>query len=44
MFECASMVSLFSRNALLDENDAQILLKELDQLSRMITAFRSSLK
>lgn len=44
VFECANMLTLFAKIGLVSAEKARPLLSELDQLSRMITAFRNSLK
>lgn len=42
-FECASMMILFRRKALVPEADALRLCEALDEVCRMITAFRRSI-
>jgi four helix bundle protein len=44
VFECASMLIMFNSRKLLDKNLKPELLNNLDQLSRMIHAFRKSLE
>ena len=43
-FENASMVLIFAKDGLILENAKEDILKELDELCRMITAFSRSLK
>lgn len=43
VFECANMITLFAKYDYVPAEHASLLLSELDQLSRMITAFRKSL-
>ncbi len=44
LFECASMLLIFQRKQLITAESAQPLLQELDELSRMITAFMKRLR
>ena len=43
-FECANMVIIFVKRGLVSLQDRQELLKELDELCRMITSFSRSLR
>lgn len=43
LFECANMLLLFTRKALMTGESVQPILAELDEISRMITAFSRSL-
>lgn len=44
VFEVASMLSLLSRTGYLDEKDTRPLLEDLEQQSKMLFAFRRTLK
>ena len=44
VYEVASMLSLLTKNGYLDEKDTRPLLEELEQQSKMIFAFRRTLK
>ena len=44
VYELASMLSLLARNGYLDEKETNPLLEELEQQSKMLTAFRRTLK
>jgi len=44
LFECANMILLFERKGHIVSETARRLLKELDELSRMIIAFSRTLK
>jgi four helix bundle protein len=42
-FECASMLLVYEREGSTNAETTRVLLKELDEISRMITAFARSL-
>jgi len=44
VFECANMLLLFERRCLIISETTRPLLQELDEISRMITAFSRSLQ
>jgi len=44
LFECANMLLIFQRKKLLTPEQAQPLLQELDEVSRMLTAFMKRLR
>ena len=44
LFECANMLLIFQRKGLITRENAQPMLQELDEVSRMITAFMKRLR